>query len=85
LALFCSESTGDLYAFGTKPKGVEIKFDTMKLTDEMRSIEDGSVIECSGVYGFWNFIRVRDDVEQPNVHVVKDGTYKFTIRTFTIL
>ena len=65
-----------MYAIGTKPKGVEIKFDTMKLTDdEIRTIADGSIIECSGERGSWKFIRVRDDVDQPNVHVVKDSTY----------
>ena len=63
----------DLYAIGTKPKGVEIKFDTMnKLTDEMRTILDGSIIECNEKRGFWHFIRVRNDIDQPNVHIVKD-------------
>ena len=76
--LLCSahfrRATGHLFAIGSKPKGVETQAGSIDLTDELRAM-DGAIIECrSNVDRRWNFVRVRNDCENPNVHIWLSGT-----------
>jgi len=77
--LFCCshlfiQTTGYLFAIGSKPKGVETKAAySIDLTEELRAL-DGAIIECRYVDRRWFFVRVRNDCEYPNVHIWLSGT-----------